>query len=105
MYSIDTGGSGIEGQTILGPISPIERPGMINYRPYQATASIVDQRGQTVAKLQSDAKGRFRIPLKPGRYILYPESLGSLPWAMEQSVVVSEGQFTEVRITYDSGIR
>jgi len=101
--------SGVEGRIIISPISPpinpIEQSEMANYRPYQATVSVVDQRGQTVTQFQSDLNGRFRLPLEPGIYTLHPESPGPLPYAAEPSVTVSEGQFTEVLITYDSGIR
>ena len=97
--------SGIEGGVIIRPINPIDQPGMANYRPYQATVSVMDQRGQTVTQFQSDLDGRFRLPLEPGTYTLRPESPGPLPYAAEQVVTVSEGQFTEVLITYDSGIR
>jgi hypothetical protein len=101
--TVDRGG--IEGRVIIRPISPIEQPGIANYRPYQATVSVMDQRGQTVTQFQSDLNGRFRLPLEPGKYTLRPESAGPLPYAAEQAVTVSEGQFTEVLITYDSGIR
>jgi hypothetical protein len=101
--TVDRGG--IEGRIILRPISPIEQPGMANYRPYQATVSVTDQRGQTVTQFQSDLNGRFRLPLEPGTYTLRPESPGPLPYATDQDVTVSEGQYTEVLIVYDSGIR
>ena len=101
--TVDRGG--IEGQVITRPISPIEQPGTANYRHYQATVSVMDQWGQTVTQFQSDLNGRFRLPLEPGKYILRSESPGPLPQAAEQSVTVSEGKFTEVLITYDSGIR
>jgi hypothetical protein len=101
--------SGIEGRVIIRPISPpispTVRPERANYRPYQATVSVMDQQGQTVTQFQSDPNGRFRLPLEPGRYTLRPESAGPLPRAAEQAVTVSEGQFTEVLIAYDSGIR
>jgi len=104
---VDRGG--IEGRVIIRPISPpispTVRPEGANYRPYQATVSVMNQRGQTVTQFQSDLKGRFRLPLEPGRYTLRPESPGPLPRAAEQAVTVSEGQFTEVLIAYDSGIR
>jgi len=105
--AVDRGG--IEGRVIIRPISPpispTVRPEGANYRPYQATVSVMNQRGQTVTQFQSDLKGRFRLPLEPGRYTLRPESPGPLPRAAEQAVTVSEGQFTEVLIAYDSGIR
>ena len=105
--AVDRGG--IEGRVIIRPISPpispTVRPEGANYRPYQASVSVMDQRGQTVTQFQSDLNGRFRLPLEPGRYTLRPESPGPLPSAAEQTVTVSEGQFTEVLIAYDSGIR
>jgi hypothetical protein len=97
--------SGIIGQVIIGPLIAVERPGMTNYRPYRATISVLSQRGKTVAEFESDVNGRFQVPLEPGEYILHPEPSGSLPYAIEQSVTVFKDQFTEVSITYDSGIR
>lgn len=97
--------SGIEGQVSFGPTSPVVRPGMVNYRPYQATITILDEEGQTVTQFQSDVDGTFRVSLKPGRYTLIPESPGPRPHAAKQTVTVSEGEFTQVRINYDSGIR
>lgn len=105
MGHLDIRNSGIEGQVILGPLSPVEQPGVINHRPYQAIVSVMDQEGKTVAKLQSDVNGRFRITLEPGTYTLRPESPGFYPSAPQRSVTVSENQFTSVRIAYDSGIR
>ncbi len=106
--AVDRGG--IEGRVIIRPISPpispTVRPERTNYRPYQATVSVMDQWGQTVTQFQSDPSGRFRLPLEPGTYTLRPDdSPGPLPHAAEQAVTVSEGQFTEVLIAYDSGIR
>jgi hypothetical protein len=99
------GSSGIVGRVIIRPLIGVERPGMTNYRPYQATIAVLSQRGKTVAKFESDVNGRFQVPLEPGEYILHPEPSGSLPYAMEQPVTVFKDQFTEVSITYDSGIR
>lgn len=105
MSQIDVLNSGIEGQVIIQPVSPIERPEMINSRPYQATVSVLDQTGQVVAEFQSDADGHFRVQLEPGTYVLRPESSRSLPRASKQTVAVSANKFAHVRIIYDSGIR
>ncbi len=109
MNHVDTLGSGIEGQVSFGPISPVVRPGvrpgMVNYRPYQATITILDEEGQTVTQCQSDMDGKFRVSLKPGRYTLIPESPGPRPRAARQAVTVLEGEFIQVRINFDSGIR
>lgn len=100
-----TKGSGIEGIVIISPISPIERPGVINYRPYQATITVLNEKGKTVTQFQSGLDGTFRVNLKPGIYKLRPESETNYPRAEEQKVIVSKKEFTEVKINYNSGIR
>ncbi len=105
MNHLNSLSSGIEGQVSFGPISPLTRPGMLNYRPYQATITVLDEEGRTVTQFQSDEDGHFRIILEPGRYTFHPESPGTHPRAAKQTIRVSEGKFTQVRINYDSGIR
>jgi hypothetical protein len=97
--------SGIDGEVILRPVSPVEWPGMVNQRPYQALIAVADGAGRRVAEVRSDPDGRFRIILEPGTYVLQPESEAIYPQAPAQTVTVGKDQFTPVRITYDSGIR
>jgi hypothetical protein len=96
---------GIAGEVVLWPVSPVEWPGMVNHRPWQAAIRITDEAGRTVAQVQSDAGGRFEVMLEPGVYHLHPESDVASPRAAEQTVTVQQNGFTPVRITYDSGIR
>jgi hypothetical protein len=97
--------SGIDGEVILRPVSPVERPGMVNQRPYEALIGVVDRTGRVVAEVRSDPDGRFRIILEPGTYVLHPESDAIYPQAPAQTVTVIEDRFTPVRVIYDSGIR
>ena len=97
--------SGIVGEVVLWPLSPVERPGMINHRPYQAAIRITDETGHTVAQVQSDAAGRFEVMLEPGVYRLHPEPGAGRARAREQTLTVAPSRFTPVRITYDSGMR
>lgn len=98
--------SGIEGQVSFGPISPVARPGVANYRSYQGTIRVLDQDRHAVVEFQSAANGQFRQPLEPGVYVLDPQSQGSRPHAAAQQVItVRPGEYTRVRINYDSGIR
>lgn len=97
--------SGIAGEVVLWPLSPVERPGTINHRPYQAAVRITDEAGRPVAQVRSDASGRFELRLAPGVYRLHPESVAARPRAREQTVTVTPGGLTPVRITYDSGKR
>jgi len=100
------GASGVEGHVTLSPICPGPvRPGQVCEQPYQATITVLDQQGRTVAQVQSDKDGLFQIALVPGVYTLRPESPSRLPRASAQSVTVSPSIVTRVSIQYDSGIR
>ncbi|MBA3947022.1 MAG: carboxypeptidase regulatory-like domain-containing protein [Herpetosiphonaceae bacterium] len=106
MNDLAVSDTGIEGQVMIGPIRPVERPGIMNQRPHQATVTVVDQNGQPVAQVHSGTDGQFRIPLKPGTYIMRPESPGNYPRAPQHQVVtVIQNRFTHVTLAYDSGIR
>ena len=103
--SAGAGASGIAGDVILRPILPVERPGMVNQRPYQAVVTITDEAGRTVTAVTSGPDGRFEANVGPGTYRLRPESDVAAPRAPEQTVTVVPGRRTLVRIVYDSGIR
>ena len=98
--------SGIEGQALIGPVCPVVQAGQdCADRPYQALLSVTSPTGERVVQVQTDANGMFKIPLAPGEYILHPESPNALPFASEQTVRVEAGKFTQVLVSYDSGIR
>ncbi|WP_075791260.1 carboxypeptidase regulatory-like domain-containing protein [Massilia putida] len=97
--------SGIAGDVVLRPVSPIERPGSINQRPYQALIGVTNQAGQAVAEVRSGPDGRFEIILEPGTYVLHPQSEAIYPHAAPQTVTVVKDHVTPVHIVYDSGMR
>ena len=98
--------SGIEGQVLLGPMCPVAQPGQgCPNQPYQATLRVNSPSGGTLVQFQTDGQGRFRIPLAPGEYILHPESPSGIPFAADQIIVVGTGQYTQIIVNYDSGIR
>jgi hypothetical protein len=104
--SDDTGsGSGIAGEVIIRPVRPHATIGEQNLKPYQATIEVIDSDGRVVRSIQSDPAGTFRIEVPPGTYTLQPQSPGLYPRASAQTVVVEPKAFTQVRITYDTGIR
>ncbi len=100
--------SGIEGQVLLGPAcpGPVQK-GSTNCadKPYQATLTVLTPAHQKVTQFTTDADGRFRVNLEPGNYILHPESSNTLPHGSEQKFTVAAGQFTELVVQYDSGMR
>lgn len=61
--------------------------------------------GKVVTSFQTNADGAFRVAVLPGDYVLEPRQGDPLPTAPVQSVTVARGQFTIVRVDYDSGIR
>jgi hypothetical protein len=106
IFPVTTADSGIEGQVFIGPMCPVVVEGQeCPDRPYQATISILDQDGRKVLDFQTDAEGNFRVPLAEGEYILHPESPNGIPSAADQPFTVLAGQFTQMTVSYDSGIR
>jgi hypothetical protein len=100
------GDSGIEGQVLIGSMCPVMREDQpCPDQPYQAAITVLAENGIEAGRVQSDALGYFRIDLAPGTYTLRPEPGEGIAWADEQIVTVSEGQFTQVIVSYDSGIR
>ncbi len=98
---------GIDGLVMLGPQCPVHTvddpcPDI----PYQAWIDIRNATGGAqVTRVRSDGEGRFRVGLRPGSYVLAPESGSPFPAAGEQLVEVDEGVYTEVTISFDTGIR
>ncbi len=100
--------SGIEGKVLIGPSCPgpaAAEGSACPDKPYQTTLTIENPQGELILQVPTDADGQFRILLPSGDYILHPESTGRYPSAADQNVTVTPGQFTQVTITYDSGIR
>ena len=98
--------SGIQGQVSIGPVCPAMQAGMdCADKPYPGSFTILTSKGKEVTQFQADANGIFDIHLAPGDYILRPESPNIFPFADEQPFTVLPGQFTQLTVTYDSGIR
>jgi hypothetical protein len=98
--------SGIEGQVLMGPMCPAAQPGEgCPDQPYQATLTVNSPNGGLVIQFQTDGQGHFRVPLVPGEYILHPESPNGIPFAPDQMIAVGSGQYTQITVNYDSGVR
>jgi hypothetical protein len=97
---------GIEGIVLLGPQCPVQSeddpcPDI----PYQAWIEIRLASGENVSRFRSGADGRFRIGLRPGAYVLHPESGNPFPVADQRPVLVTDGLYTDVTVNFDTGIR
>jgi hypothetical protein len=98
--------SGIRGRVLYGPTCPVQRAGQVCVRPYSATIAIRSYgTGRLITRVRSNAAGRFRVALRPGRYVLQPARGHPYPRSSALTVTVRKHHFTNVTITYDSGIR
>jgi len=98
---------GVKGQTIIGPSCPvIQADNPCPDQPYQTTLIVLTLAGNEVTRFQTDEQGKFQVNLPPGDYILHPDNNGRLfPSAADVPFTVIGGQFTNIIITFDSGIR
>jgi hypothetical protein len=106
--SSPTPSSGAEGYVTEGPMCP--GPVAVGEnscpdRPYQATISILDTDNKQITQFQTDPSGYFKITLPAGTYILHPESEAVMPHASDQAFVVTQDQFTQLSVIYDTGMR
>jgi hypothetical protein len=100
--------SGVKGQALIGPMCPIMQEGVeCPDQPYQITLSVIDLDGQKVARFDTDAEGKFQINLPPGDYILHPDLPAGrpIPSAADVAFTVLPNEFTNIIVTFDSGIR
>lgn len=114
-WSIVLGGgpaasSGIRGVAMAGPIFPHEIPGVENRRPLANALLIVQaaEGGRELVRQRTDANGRFQIPLPPGAYRvvpLPPERKALMPFAAPFQVAVRQGEFAELVIDYQTGLK
>jgi len=74
-------------------------------QPYQATIIIMNADNDQVAQTQTNANGYFKIELAAGMYTLHPVPGKPFPHAADQTVTVTAGQFTQITIMYDTGMR
>jgi len=97
---------GIDGIALLGPICPVQSvDDPCPDRPYQAWIWVRSAIGAPLTRVHTGEDGRFRVGLAPGRYILDPEGGDPFPSASVQEVEVVAGVYTEVVVSFDTGIR
>jgi hypothetical protein len=101
--------SGVAGRVLLGPQCPVEQAGSpCPDKPVAAEVQVFKSGSDDlVASTDSSENGRFRIDLEPGSYELLPvvDEVGGLPFAKRVQVTVESGEYSEVALSLDSGIR
>lgn len=98
---------GLTGETRIGPVSPVSRPGQLNDKPYAAVLQVLRLDGGLAATVHSTADHGFTVALPAGAYIVEP--LGTTPAfpraAAPFGITVAPGAWQHLRVIYDSGIR
>lgn len=100
--------AGITGRAMVGPMCPVVQEGTeCPDQPLQVEITVLDDDGDEVATFETGEDGRFSLGLFPGRYTIDPQVPpgGPPPQAERQTVDVVDGEYTEVLVQYDSGIR
>jgi hypothetical protein len=100
--------SGVQGVAFIGPTCPVERdppdPACAD-RPLARAVVRARRDGRVAGETRTDARGRFRLRLSPGRYRLYTSG-GIQPFGAPVATArVVAHRFTRVTLHVDSGIR
>lgn len=100
-------GSGVVGVVLLGPMCPVESTASpCPDRPMAGQEVRVTRGGVEAGTTRTDDRGRFRIALAPGEYVVGAVLEGAgPPTAAPVPVTVRQGSFTRVTVPVDSGIR
>lgn len=101
-------GSGIRGAVLSGPQCPVET--LESPCPDLPVADIVVRvtasDGSVAAEPVTDAQGRFEVTVDAGEYVVQPVvEGGGVTSAKPQTVTVVGGEFVEVTLIVDTGIR
>jgi hypothetical protein len=97
------GATGLYGRVLIEPATPTCSPGTSCGRPAPDFELVFLQDGRRVARATTDARGRYRVRLAPGRYAVRPE--GRRPRLDPATAAVPGGRFAKHDFTYDVGIR
>ena len=100
------GSSGVTGTVMIGPTCPVMRANSpCPDKPFATDVTVADASGKVVATTKSGTDGSFKVELAPGVYTI--SAVGSMPGAPSPGVrvTVTQGAWSSVRLTVDSGIR
>ena len=99
--------SGIEGKVTIGPTCPVQQypsRNECNDKPFAAPLRAVKD-GVVKARFQAKKDGTFIVGILPGIYIIQFDSPAMLPRLAPVAVSVKKHAYTQVDLTFDSGIR
>lgn len=100
--------SGISGRVLAGPQCPVIQAGSpCPDKPIKATMVIVSEAGDE-RTVKSSEDGAFRIELAPGEYTVKAQPVDDSGFPTppaDQRVTVAADRFTDIQVSYDTGIR
>ena len=103
---IQATGGGIEGIAMAGPQCPAESvASACPNRPVSVAVTVVDDSGHDVTTFTSGADGRFHVALAPGTYTLVTRRQNQPQLLRPVMVTVAAGQYTDIKLFLDTGIR
>jgi hypothetical protein len=96
----------VVGTVSAGPVLPVERVGRPNTRPLAGAAVEALRGGDVVAAGRSDDRGRYRLSVRPGTYVIRVIPPGRfLSTEPPKTVTVPAGETLVVNFLLDTGIR
>lgn len=98
----------VVGRVLSAPSCPVVQVGNpCPPRPVSGAAVDALQNGDAVESTRTDAAGRFRLALRPGRYVIRATNVGGYASTAQRQVIVDahQGPAPVIRLVVDSGIR
>jgi hypothetical protein len=96
--------SGILGTVTAWPCNPVETQDDPPCPGYVGEIRVLREDGSVVTTARTDADGRFRVELPPGRYVVDPDDGGKSLANGEGRVTVREGSFARLELTHYTGL-
>jgi len=96
----------VAGTVTAGPVTPVQQVGRPNSRPLPGATIEALRGGDVVAAARSDDRGRYRLTVRPGTYLIRVMPAGRfLSKSPDKTVTVSAGETLTVNFLLDTGIR
>jgi hypothetical protein len=99
------GGAGLYGTVRVHPGTPVCRAGTSCTRPAAGFRLVFVRNGAPAGRATADDRGRYRIRLAPGRYLVRTTGEASVRGVRPAAATVPSGRFARLDFTYDAGIR
>lgn len=99
------GAGGLFGRVWLNPATPVCTVGTPCTKPANGFHLVFVRNGHRAASVTTDRRGRYRLRLSDGRYVVGTGADDEVGQLRPASVTVRGGRFVRRNFTYDSGIR